>query len=112
MSTRTVVVQWPGTVPATAEEDLPTSDAVAMVRFLLARLREEEAALRGTLDLRTARRIGATRSLAQSWLDAVNPDGEVEVEGWERGFADGILLGLLAAAIIYDDHPDWQEDWA
>lgn len=112
---RMVVVQWPGavTLPASPEPDLPTSEAVAMLRFLLARLREEEIALRGAPepDLQLARRIGATRSLAEAWLDCEDPDRQGEVEGWDRGFADGILLGLYAAAYPYRDHPDWSDQW-
>ncbi len=107
MTTQTLVLRFPVKTPEPAVEDGglgPTSEAVAMVRFLLARLREEPDQMR-------AARL---RPLVASWLDgtARNPESLVEVEVWHRGFQDGLLLALMVEASTYDAHPDWREEWA
>jgi hypothetical protein len=90
----------------------PTDPALAMVQFLLVRLDEEEHLLMSVPEpMALARRIGATRALAESWVRYVMAEPQVEVETWSRGFADGILLGLLAAAQPYRDHPNWDKEW-
>ncbi len=85
----------------------PSPEAFAMVRFLGARLREEPDRLR-------AARL---RPLLVSWLDGAERNPEPEVEGetyvaWFRGMQDGLLLALMIEASMYDEHPDWNEEWA
>lgn len=106
MSNRTVVIRFPEAPEPAVEGGLggPTSEAVAMVRFLVARLNDDPDQMR-------AARL---RSLVASWLDGTqrSPESLVQVEGWHRGFQDGLLMALMVEASTYDAHPDWREEWA
>jgi len=102
----TALISWPKVAPQ-PEAEGPTSAAVAMVRFLVARLREEPDQMR-------AARL---RPLVESWLDGTARNIDPQVEGetfaaWHRGFQDGLLLALMVEASTYDCHPDWLEEWA
>ena len=103
MTIQTVVIRFPE-APQPSPAEGPTPEAFAMVRFLIARLREEPDRMR-------AARL---RPLIESWLDGESrkPESLVEVEAWHRGFQQGVLLALMVEASTYDAHPDWREEWA